>query len=194
MAERHPTKRLVMPAAIAAGLVLCGLIGWMIESRAHILRTGTEIVLKSEPIDPRDLLRGRYVILTYPAQRLEGPILEPLLAELGPDEALRDAVVYVTMQAGDEGHYLPVAAHFEPPDGGIVIKGTAHYMQARLSAITVDYGIGRFYTNEHRAPEIEQRMRDGQLTEIVIAVGQDGTAQIKALRQAGQTIVTEQLY
>jgi uncharacterized membrane-anchored protein len=37
----------------------------MIESRAAILRDGTEIVLQVEPIDPRDLMRGDYVRLQY---------------------------------------------------------------------------------------------------------------------------------
>ena len=190
----EPRKRYLMPAAVAAGLTLCAIIGWMIESRAQILRYGTEIVLKSEPIDPRDLLRGRYVVLTYPAAQIEGALLDPLRAELEADEERRQTPVFVTMEADGQGHHQPVAVSFAPPDSGVFMRGIARYVDARTVVLSVDYGIGRFYTNEHRAPELEQRMRDGELTEIVVAVGADGTAQIKALRQAGETIVTERLY
>ncbi|MBO6552491.1 MAG: GDYXXLXY domain-containing protein [Roseitalea sp.] len=194
MAEPARAKPFVVPAAVAATAVLCAILAWMIESRAQILREGAEIVLKSEPIDPRDLLRGHYVVLTYPAQQITGDVLAGLTAEAGMREPGRDVPVYVTFEAGPDGHHRPVAASLTKPDEGIFLRGTAPYLDGRTVTLFVDYGIGRFYTNEHRAPELEARMRAGGLTEIVIAVGADGTGQIKAFRQAGETIVTEPLY
>jgi uncharacterized membrane-anchored protein len=194
MAEPVRKKPFVIPAAIAATLVLCAILAWMIESRAQILRDGAEIVLKSEPIDPRDLLRGRYVVLTYPAQQITGDVLAGLTAEAGEGEPRRNVPVYVMFEPGPDGHHRPVAASLTRPADGVVLRGTAPYLDGRTVTLFLDYGIGRFYTNEHRAPELEARMRDGELTEIVVAVGADGTGQIKAFRQAGETIVTEPLY
>jgi uncharacterized membrane-anchored protein len=194
MAEPMRAKPFVIPAAIAATAVLCAILAWMIESRAQILREGTEIVLKSEPIDPRDLLRGHYVVLTYPAQQITGVVLAGLTAEAGAGEPGWDVTVYVTFEAGPDGHHRPVAASLTRPGNGIVLRGIAPYLDGGTRTLFLDYGIGRFYTNEHRAPELEERMRAGVLAEIVIAVGADGTGQIKAFRQAGETIVTEPLY
>lgn len=194
MAEPMRKKPLVVPAAIAATAVLCAILAWMIESRAQILRDGAEIVLKSEPIDPRDLLRGHYVVLTYPAQQITGDVLGGLTAEAGEGSPGRNVPVYVTFEPGPDGHHTPVAASLTKPSDGVALRGTAPYLDGRTVTLFLDYGIGRFYTNEHRAPELEARMRDGELTEIVVAVGADGTGQIKAFRQAGETIVTEPLY
>lgn len=194
MADPLRKKPFVIPAAIAATAVLCAIFAWMIESRAQILREGQEIVLKSEPIDPRDLLRGRYVVLTYPAQQITGDVLAGLTAEARMRAPDWDVPVYVTFEPGPDGHHRPVAASLTRPDEGIVLRGIAPYLDGRTVTLFLDYGIGRFYTNEHRAPELEERMRAGELTEIVVAIGADGTGQIKALRQAGETIVTEPLY
>ena len=52
-------------AALVVALAQIGFLGWIIAGRAAILRDGREIVLKVEPVDPRDLLRGDYVRLCY---------------------------------------------------------------------------------------------------------------------------------
>ena len=51
--------------ALFIAIVQTAILGYMIEGRASILRSGTEVLLKTAPVDPRDLLRGDYVILTY---------------------------------------------------------------------------------------------------------------------------------
>jgi uncharacterized membrane-anchored protein len=43
--------------ALAAVLQVAA-IAWMVADRAGILRNGTEITLRTRPLDPRDLLRG----------------------------------------------------------------------------------------------------------------------------------------
>ena len=55
---RRPLNPLI--AALISALVLVGTLVYMVQQRASILRNGTEIILKTAPIDPRDLLRGRY--------------------------------------------------------------------------------------------------------------------------------------
>jgi hypothetical protein len=57
-------RKLVLCALLLA-LVQTGFLGWMIVGRAAVLRDGREVLLKVEPVDPRDLLRGDYVILNY---------------------------------------------------------------------------------------------------------------------------------
>ncbi|RUY82729.1 GDYXXLXY domain-containing protein, partial [Mesorhizobium sp. M7A.F.Ca.CA.001.10.2.1] len=62
-------KRLVISALVLA-LVQIGFLSWIIAGRAAILRNGKEVLLKIEPVDPRDLLRGDYIILGYDISRI----------------------------------------------------------------------------------------------------------------------------
>ncbi|HEY5965599.1 MAG TPA: GDYXXLXY domain-containing protein, partial [Xanthobacteraceae bacterium] len=48
-----------------AGLVQLALIAMMVIDRASVLREGTEVLLQTRPVDPRDFLRGDYVVLSY---------------------------------------------------------------------------------------------------------------------------------
>lgn len=198
MAAAASSKPFVLPAAIAASVLLCGFIAFMIESRANILRTGTEIVLETQPFDPRDLLRGHFVRLQYEGQTVTVPNFDGLF----PNDSIWDQVgmpIYITMIENEEGHWVADQVSLSRPDEGLFIRGTVRSgvgftMADGSRSFSVSYGLERFYTNEHRAPELESRMRDGAMTEVVAAVSADGTAQIKALRQDGETILVEPLY
>ena len=54
----------------AAGLIQIGLVALMVVDRVNILRTGTDVTLQTRPVDPRDLLRGDYVTLSYEISRV----------------------------------------------------------------------------------------------------------------------------
>ena len=55
----------LIAAAAAVAVLQVGFLSWMIAGRAAVLRDGAEVLLKVQPIDPRDLLRGDYVRLGY---------------------------------------------------------------------------------------------------------------------------------
>lgn len=188
------TKPSLLPFALAASIVLSGIIGWMIAERAAILRDGREVILKVVPLDPRDLLRGRYVLLGFEARRVPLMDAETRIVDF---QRYDDSDVFVLFQAGPDGHHVPVNAVLEQPQEGIFIMArslSAENSRYDDGAIYVDYGMGRFYTNEQRAPLLEQRMRDGEITTIIAAVDGSGRPQIKALRQGNDVIVTEPLY
>jgi uncharacterized membrane-anchored protein len=50
---------------LLAGLIQVGLIAAIVYDRARILREGREVALQTRPVDPRDFLRGDYVVLSY---------------------------------------------------------------------------------------------------------------------------------
>lgn len=192
-ANRAAHKRLLLPAALAAAVVLSGVIGWMIESRARIIRDGIEIVLKSEPVDPRDFLRGHYVQLTYPAAMIGEETAKGVWRE--PDApVLRNADVYVLLQRADDKTVSVHSVSLTRPEYGIVLKAKTSYLPARPQTLFLDFGIGRFYADPERALMLEQRMREGEVTEVLVALGLDGTPQIKGLRQAGEEIMVESPY
>ncbi|GAB4351244.1 MAG: GDYXXLXY domain-containing protein [Oricola sp.] len=185
-----------MVAALVSSVAMGAVIAWLIADRAAILRDGKEVVLKTEPVDPRDLLRGQYVRLNYDISSLPAGFFTSAQGRvLGPG-----VPVYVRLRESPDGKWHAFRVAVEPPDGedtgdDVWIRGIARYgLQLSPRAVAVDYGIERFYTPEAEAPGIEKRMREGMVTEVVVAVGDDGRAQIKALRQGANTIYTERLF
>ncbi|MBL0934039.1 MAG: GDYXXLXY domain-containing protein [Rhizobiaceae bacterium] len=190
---RRPARIFAIALGLAA--VQIGFLGSMILGRAGILREGTEIRLAVEPVDPRDLLRGDYVVLGYPISRID----RSLLAETG-DRDLKGRWLYVRLSRDDDGSFAPVAAALdEPPvenrlDNEIDLRGVVvREPGSGETAVQVAYGIERYYVPEGEGRAIEDAMRQDRF-EIVAAVDEDGSAQIKALLHDGRAIYREPLF
>ena len=79
-------------AALAvAFLVQAGLVGWLVADRALLLKNGHEVRLAVVPVDPRDLLRGDYIVLSYGISRLDNDKLA------GDDAFAVGDPIYVTL-------------------------------------------------------------------------------------------------
>lgn len=179
------TKSRLVIAALAVSLLQIGFLGWIIAGRAAILRDGREIVLRSQPVDPRDLLRGDYVILSYDIDRIPAKLF---VVPLQPDTFTREGPAYVRLARGDDGYFHAVSASLyepfaAPPAGGevdILGKVEGGYPLGPDLTVNVDYGLGRFYVPEGEGRAIEVDMRERGL-DVKVAVGPDGRAQVKAL-------------
>lgn len=189
-------SRLVATALVVA-LLQIGFLSWVIAGRAAILRNGTEVVLRIEPIDPRDLLRGDYVQLAYGISNL--PVR--LIADPPPDKAPSDGeTIKVRLAKSADGAWNAVAAYLgEPPSepgpeqadiAGRIEPGWALDSQG---AVRVTYGIERFYLPEGEGLAVETDPRTRPFT-MVVAVAEDGTAQIKALMDGEIRLYEEPLY
>lgn len=184
-------------ALLTIALMLASVL-WMIESRASILRDGQEIVLKTRPIDPRDFLRGRYVQLNFDISQIA---VQDYSTHF-PDDRManyNDKFVYVILKQNAEGRHEYAGAQLQKPESGPFIKGkisSAYGLNEEKDEgnFSVEYGIERFYASETVAPDLEKNMRDGEVTDIVVAVASDGSPQIKALRQGDRNFFTEVLY
>lgn len=190
---RRPARILVIALGLAA--VQIGFLGSMILGRAGILREGAEIRLAVEPVDPRDLLRGDYVVLGYPISRIDRSLIG------GTDgRDLKGRWVYVRLSRDDAGSFSPVAAMLDEPSAAerleneIDLRGIVTSEPGSGEAtVQVAYGIERYYVPEGEGRAIEDAMRQDRF-EIVAAVDEDGTAQIKALLHDGRAIYREPLF
>jgi uncharacterized membrane-anchored protein len=178
---------------IALAIVLLtqtGVLGWMVYDRQRVLRDGREIVLKTEPIDPRSLFRGDYVVLSYPITRL--PVTPP--EELTPNE-LR----YVTLEEKQPGDWAFVAVSKTLPSSlgtnqvmlaGRIVDvwrgGPQEQMQLR-------FGIESYFVPEGEGKVLEDKVRTGEL-KVVVAVDQRGKAAIKGLVLDGNVRYDEPLF
>ena len=135
-------------------LVQIGFLGWIIAGRAAILRDGREIVLKVEPVDPRDLLRGDYVRLGYEISRIPVSLITNL-----PPEAVSRAPSARSMCACKKGGDGLLASGPRPSTRRWTPRPARTRPTSRASSrqgwdfragtsVDVDYGIERFYVPE----------------------------------------------
>jgi uncharacterized membrane-anchored protein len=181
----------------AAGLIQVALIAVMVFDRIGILRDGREVSLQTRPVDPRDFLRGDYVVLNY-------DISSVAAAELKDQPASgKHTSVYVTLTPNAEGFHAATSVHRGPvavtaPDvliRGRVVSGANCGPDRNLfcARLQLNYGIERYFVPEGEGGQIEQGRRNGKVT-IVAAVTPAGRAAIKRLLMDGKPVYDEPLF
>lgn len=190
-------KKLVISALVLA-LVQIGFLSWIIAGRAAILRNGKEVLLKVEPIDPRDLLRGDYIFLGYEISGIPVKLIANVPAGKYSTD---DTSIVVRLKKGTEGYWQPTTAWFGQAsapaavDEVDIVGHVAEGWDLHESGATIrpDYGIERFYLPEGEGMAIQNDMRVRPFG-IRAAIAADGTAQIKALMDGDKTLFEEPLY
>ena len=191
-------RRWMMAAAALVAVLQIGFLASMSAGRAAVLRGGREVVLAVEPVDPRDLLRGDYVTLSYNISRVPAGLFpEPPAQEEG-EEGRR--TVFVRLKPDEDGIFQPVAALYgEKPEGApaqdeVVIRGStrSRWTDGPYS-ISVRYGIERFYVPEGEGRAIEANLAE-RAFRMKVAVGEDGAAQIKSFHDGETMLYAEPLY
>ncbi|MDX8477978.1 GDYXXLXY domain-containing protein [Mesorhizobium sp. VK24D] len=190
-------KRLIISALVLA-LVQIGFLSWIIAGRAAILRNGKEVLLKVQPIDPRDLLRGDYISVNNSLSRI--PV--KLIANIPPGKfSSDDTPIVVRLKKGADAYWLPTAAWFgQAPtpataDEADIVGHLAEGWDLRSPDMTIapEYGIDRFYVPEGEGMAIQNDMRVRPFG-IKLALSANGAAQIKALMDGETTLFEEPLY
>jgi len=146
MAPMNTRLRLL---ALVVGLQVLWIIGTAAFQESRLAR-GTVVRLETVPVDPRDLLRGDYVILRYKIS-----LLSPTLFANGATNAFKSGdAVYVKLEREGELHQ-PVLASFDPitpDDAHPVLRGTVPApwsSEGRDRAeVHVEYGLERYYVRE----------------------------------------------
>lgn len=190
-------KRLIA-AAVAVAILQIGFLGWVIAGRAAILRNGTEVLLKVEPVDPRDLLRGDYVSLGYEISNI--PV--KLIANVPDGRSTSDEQpVVVRVKKGMDGYWHTETAWLDAapaPAGTDEVDIVGHIgagwnLRDEGATVSPDYGIERFYLPEGEGLAIQNDMRVRPFG-VKVAVSKRGQAQIKALMDGDKTLFEEPLY
>ncbi|GAC1042338.1 GDYXXLXY domain-containing protein [Rhizobium sp. No.120] len=200
-AEKSPavgSSRLWIAAIVVAALQTA-VLGYMVGERAWGLRSGVEILLKTAPVDPRDLLRGDYVTLNYDISRVPISTLVD-----GPPKASRSAAILsVRLKKQDDGYWGVVESSFgalDPKPDTVVLKSLPYdyvfYGDAAdqsQAMIGVTYGIERYYVPEGQGRDIESA-RNANRVAIAARVSSDGVAHIRSLLLDGKSVYEEPLY
>lgn len=198
IAARYPTHTWFRIALAAVALLQIGVLMKGVFDRQSLLTTGREIITAVEPVDPRDLFRGDYVILGYNFSRIK----KADIAASSPFENLRpDDNAYITLRKGEGNVWFPISVEAESPgrttsDSDVVIKGRVsnRWWSGNTSTeANFTYGIERYYVPEGTGKALEQKVRD-KTVEAILAVGPDGTAAIKGIIVGGERHVDPPLF
>jgi uncharacterized membrane-anchored protein len=167
-------ERKVLLATAAVQLVI--LVG-MIGLRAVPLVTGQTVLVRVQPVDPRDLFRGDYVILSYPFSQVPPGIIEGTSEEeRGNRKKLEGRALYVTLVPDSiPGHHRADKMTLIKPESGLFLKG----QMERYGSLK--FGIESYYVQEGTGRVYEQAIRDRRLS-AELAVTSDGQAALRGLR------------
>lgn len=155
---------------ICSGLLLA--LCSMFIGVARIHATGTPVVLATAPVDPRSLLQGDYVVLSYDISRLDASLFDDSLFD-EPRRSHQQRTVYVELQPGDPV-WTPVRAAyspFSPAAGNVIIRGQSDILGR------VNYGIESFLVPEGDGLAVERlgRINRSRVT-VRVLVAPDGAA------------------
>lgn len=165
-----------------AALVQIALLMLPLGERLIVHATGTEVTLALRPVDPRDLLRGDYVILNPDIARIDAALAEGV-ADLDVGDE-----VWTVVTPDEAGVFRPVAVRATAPeDGRVALKGRIEGRAA--DALSIDYGLTAFFVPQGRGLEIERLPQDE--VQLVVAVTQDGRSAPLRLLHQGRVLLRE---
>ncbi|MDR3619673.1 MAG: GDYXXLXY domain-containing protein [Paludisphaera borealis] len=168
---------------VAAAVFQLAILGWMIGGMMLMFRDSRVVLLQVVPVDPRDLMRGDYVILSYPFSRVPSHGIMGLPGPSKVDELetwQRGSPVFVTLIPEADGvHYRGGLVNSEPPPPGTVyIQGTIQ------NAARIEFGIESFYVQEGQGKAYEEAVKQNQLW-AEVALTPNGWGTVRGLRIEG---------
>lgn len=143
-------KKLFLIAMLVPATVILAFISY----NYYTLSTGTEILLKTAPIDPRDLFRGDYVRLNYEISTID-------LSKTPPDRGFAiGEEVYAVLTSGEKYWNVIRAEHKKPVLGEneVCMRGTVD--SAFNDRLSVYWGIESYFVPEGEGRGIEREIRN----------------------------------
>jgi len=144
------TRQLVIGGLALMAVVHVGVPLSMIQRREQALRKGDRFLFKTEPVDPYDAFRGRYVALRV-ADRVPVKKIR---------EFARGQKVYVLVETGADGFSSFSGIATEPPDDVPYMTTRIRYAHYGGTNVQVHVPFDRYYMNERLAPEAERLYRE----------------------------------
>lgn len=179
-----------MNKALIFGLIIAGQLGYLGSSVGYHqarVHSGTRILLKTVPVDPFSVFRGRYVALSYEISRIPSSLLKDGdAAQLKPG----DRVYVVLAQRGE--FWEPVSAQQQRPSEGVFLLGRVRYTHD--NHVQLLYGLESFFLSESSADYLDDnargRWRRGgepqETLRVEVAVARDGTGYPRKLFWQGR--------
>lgn len=129
--------------------------GAMIMNKEKILLQGKIFHFRTEPIDPANPFKGKYIRLNFRENQFTSVL---------PDSALQSYdAIYVILAKDKEGFAIIKDVTKRKPGTGVdFVKATVNYINKTDNGATViylDYPFDEFYMEEFKAPRAEEAYR-----------------------------------
>ena len=149
--------------------VMC-LVQWIIPAKMiydseHTIAAGELYKFKTEPIDPSDPFRGKYITLNFETEYLE---FHESTTDCQPDQE-----AFVTFTSDPSGYAVPLEIHHDEPESGNYLR-TSVLNVGRFDErfrIQFDLPFNRFYMEESKAPEAEKLYWEALRDTVQVAYG-----------------------
>ena len=161
-------KKILILILGVQSLLLLAVASW----NEFSLRTGTVVLLEVQPVDPRDLLRGDYLVLNYKISEIPSSMLN-LSAS---DATYNGAKVYVWLEKKGSYHVVKKATlqKIKPELGDLCLEGRLSQGRAGSHYFHINYGLESYFVPEGTGQPV------GTLT-AKVAITHSGTARIKEI-------------
>jgi len=145
------------------------IISGFVLTQQFTLLMGKEVLLKTVPVDPRDFLRGDYVILNYE------------IAQISNEDFAYNSTVYVSLNTDDNNIGYVKDISYNKPSDNLYLKGKVGGCNTILpmfrNSKCVNFGIESYFVKEGTGKNLENNLRDGALVRVVI--DKNGNAKVK---------------
>lgn len=147
------------------------IIGSFIGFKEFTLRTGNAVLLKTVPVDPRDLFRGDYVVLEY-----EISTINALNMSYKSHDFKEKDKIYVLLNVDHKKIAIAIDIDKKKPKEAFFIQGTV--TDIYKDNLSIEYGIESYFVPEGEGLEIERKL--GQ-TYAEVAIDSFGKSAVKSL-------------
>ena len=170
------SKKIILPLFILVALAQLYVPFKMIYDREEILETGTDYKFSTAPIDPSDLFRGKYIILSYK---------DNVVAVKNEKSWIAGETVYVSLET-DEAGFAKIASvsKEKPSENKDFIKAEVSTVSSnRTNKLTIYFPFDRYYMKESKAYDAElvytKSLQDTTKLAYALVSIKDGDAVLK---------------
>ncbi|MGL6162548.1 GDYXXLXY domain-containing protein [Microbulbifer sp.] len=160
-------KKKIVIGLIAAIAFQFVILTGMYVSAQMPLWTGTEVKLKTVPVDPRSLFRGNYARLEYTISRVDASLFPP-------GKRLRNGeVVYVSLEPGKNDLYELSGVSLQKPQSGLFLRGRVadRWFEGPGGSVRIKYGIEALFAPKEKALALEKELVDGGVAVVKVSGG-----------------------
>lgn len=141
-------------AFLILAIVQWGIFGQTIWKKDRVLKRGESYKFRTEPVDPSNPFKGKYISLNFSENTFKDSINRNLMS-VDP--------VYVILEKDSQGfaHIKDLSVR-EPEATSSYVKAAVYFVSSENGMITVhlNYPFKEFYMDEYKAPEAEMIYRE----------------------------------
>jgi uncharacterized membrane-anchored protein len=140
--------KIILPVFIIVSLAQWLVPAKMIFNSKEVLKKGKAYRFLTEPVDPTDPFKGKYITLNFKAEEF---ILKSTNITYGQ-------TIFVLLGTDSAGFaYVTGISEKEPSNGADYVKATTQYVSKinDSAVVHINYPFDRFYMDEYKAPKAE---------------------------------------